>query len=117
MNAGLERTTQTPQGIQEARRELLWWMRARGTAIRSKTPTIIRGSGLNFGYGGYVELVALDVAGAGPGQVTVRSEISSVNVGTERAQYLKLPNTSRAEGALPGGSLAGVITTVGRGSL
>lgn len=114
-NAVLERTARTSQGTDEARRELAWWLAARVAAVQAKSPRMLRGSGLGSSRRGYVELVPIEVPAAGPGQVTVRSEVSSINVGTERAQYLNLPNAARIEGSQPSGSLAGTVLRVGRG--
>jgi predicted dehydrogenase/threonine dehydrogenase-like Zn-dependent dehydrogenase len=106
-------TTGSDSAYNEARRELSWWVKARADAARARTVCMFRGSSLAVSYSGYVELVPVDVPGPGSGQVTVRSEASAVNVGTERAQYLKLPNASRIEGGQPVGSLAGVVVAVG----
>ena len=113
--AVLGRTTSSPEAFNEARRELLWWSKSRMQAARSQSRTMLRGSGLCVAYSGYVELVPLDVPGPGQGQVTVRSEVSAINVGTERAQYLRLPNASRIDGSQPVGSMGGVVAAVGRG--
>lgn len=112
--ATLRQTTTSSYGFDEARRELAWWARSRMDALKARSPTMLRGSALCASYSGYVELVPMEIPEAGPGQVTVLTEISAINVGTDRAQYLKMPNTTRLEGATPGGSLAGVVCAVGR---
>ena len=113
--AALGRTTDSGYAFNEARREVAWWVNARLAGIQAHSLRMLRGSGLCVSYGGYVELVPVDVPAPGAGQVTVRSEISAINVGTERAQYLKLPNAARIEGRQPAGSMAGVVVAVGRG--
>lgn len=115
VNGALGTRTHSETSLAEARRELLWWATARIDATKAATPSMLRASGLCCSYRGYVEMVALDVPGAGRGQVTVRPDIGAVNVGTERAQYLKLPNAMRVEGSQPRGALAGVVIDVGRG--
>ena len=109
----LGRTTSSDSAYNEARREVSWWVKGRSDAARARTTRMYSGSSLAVSYSGYVELVPVDVPGPGAGQVTVRAEASALNVGTERAQYLKLPNASRIEGGQPAGSMAGVVLAVG----
>jgi len=113
--AALGKTTDSGYALNEARREVAWWVNARVAGIQSHSLRMLRGSGLCVSYGGYVELVPIDVPTPGAGQVTVRSEISAVNVGTERAQYLKLPNAARVEGRPLAGSIAGTVVALGPG--
>ena len=108
-------TTSSEPAYNEARREVSWWVKGRSDAARARTARMYRGSSLAMSYSGYVELVPVDVPGPGAGQVTVRVEASALNVGTERAQYLKLPNASRIDGGQPAGSSAGVVLAVGPG--
>jgi predicted dehydrogenase/threonine dehydrogenase-like Zn-dependent dehydrogenase len=62
---------------------------------------------------GLAELVRVEVPRAGDGEVTVEILTSVVSSGTERAQYLRLPNTSVGFPHRPGYSAAGVVLAAG----
>ena len=74
---------------------------------------LFQGWGIVWGASGYAELVPLEIEGPGPGEITIRTEVSSVSPGTERAQYLRLPGTS--SDVPPGYSASGTVLAVGAG--
>jgi predicted dehydrogenase len=63
---------------------------------------------------GRAELRGLDLPLAGPGELTVEMLVSAVSVGTERAQWLRLPNSRPDLPFAPGYSGAGRVLAVGR---
>ncbi|MGH9074682.1 MAG: hypothetical protein ACRDZQ_11280, partial [Acidimicrobiales bacterium] len=110
----LGRLGYSPPRLAEVERELLWWAWARAGAAASRRP-LLRGWGLAWGSAGYVEAVPAEVPAAGEGQVTLRVEASAISPGTERAQYLHLPNTAVGILGRPGYSGAGRVIRVGTG--
>ncbi len=62
---------------------------------------------------GRAELRARPVVHAGPGEVTVELEASAVSPGTERAQWLRLPNAQPLLPFVPGYAGAGRVLAVG----
>ena len=62
---------------------------------------------------GRAELRARPVVHAGPGEVTVELEASAVSPGTERAQWLRLPNAQPMLPFVPGYAGAGRVLAVG----
>ena len=62
---------------------------------------------------GRAELVPIEVPLAGPGEITVELLVSAVSPGTERAQWLRLPNAQTALPYRPGYSGAGRVLVVG----
>jgi predicted dehydrogenase len=111
----LARVTHSPRSLRDAKRNLLWWTWARRDAAAARSPRLMLGQGLWFSANGYVELAPVEAPLAGKGLVTVRTDFSAVNVGTERAQYLNLPNAVTGDSAKPGNSLAGTVVAVGSG--
>lgn len=112
--ARLGRVGYSPRSLGEAQRDVLWWIWARVQATRAMRP-LLRGWGIAWTSGGYAELVPSEVPRPGRAQVTVEVEISAVSPGTERAQYLHLPNAAVGMLGRPGYSAAGVVAMVGAG--
>lgn len=112
--ARLGRLGVTPRQLEEIQRGVLWWIFARVQALQSRRP-LLRGWGIAWTSGGYAELVPVEVPRPGKGQITVRIEASAVSPGTERAQYLHLPNAAVGLLGRPGYSGAGRVHAVGRG--
>lgn len=110
----LARAGFSPQRLGEIEREVLWWTWPRIQAARQMRPLLMRGQGIAWGSGGYAELVPVDVSRPGKGQVTIETTVSAVSPGTERAQYLHLPNTAVGLLGRPGYSSAGVVLAAGR---
>ena len=84
---------------------------ARPGARETDSPSLRPGSRLV--HPGRTELVHIEVPQAGAGEVTVEMLTSVISTGTERAQYLSLPNTSVSFPERPGYSAAGVVIAVG----
>jgi predicted dehydrogenase/threonine dehydrogenase-like Zn-dependent dehydrogenase len=64
---------------------------------------------------GNARLAVGELLGPGEGEVMIRSIVSSVSMGTERATLLGEPNMAGAWPRRPGYSLAGVVEAVGAG--
>jgi 2-desacetyl-2-hydroxyethyl bacteriochlorophyllide A dehydrogenase len=100
--------------ISDAKREAWWWFEARRGALARRAP-LLAGSALAWTAPGRAELVSVEVARAGAGEVTVEVHTSIVSTGTERAQYLRLPTTNVSFPYRPGYSGAGRVVAVGSG--
>jgi 2-desacetyl-2-hydroxyethyl bacteriochlorophyllide A dehydrogenase len=100
--------------VSDAKREAWWWLQARGRALAVRRG-LRAGTAVVWTDAGRAELVRADVALAGPGEVTVSVHASAVSPGTERAQYLRLPNAEVDYPHRPGYSAAGVVVEVGQG--
>ncbi len=99
--------------IRDAKREAWWWLQARAQALERRT-RLLSGHAVVWTAPGLTELVRVEVPQAGGGEVTVEVLTSVVSTGTERAQYLSLPNTSVGFPHRPGYSAAGVVLAAGR---
>lgn len=98
----------------DARREARWWLAARKGAL-ARRRGLLNGTAILWGSGGGCELVPIEVPRAGRGEVTIEVIVSAVSPGTERAQYLRLPNTGIMLPYRPGYSVAGIVRHVGPG--
>lgn len=98
----------------DAKREAWWWAVARGQAL-TRRRRLIGGSGVVWTDVGKAELIPIEVPRPGRGEVTVEIHASAVSSGTERAQYLRLPNAQIGYPHVPGYSAAGTVAAVGRG--
>ena len=98
----------------DAKREAWWWFQTR-KAVLSRRGGIRKGWGVVWPEPGRTELLPIEVAEAGHGEVTVSLAYSAVSAGTERAQYLQLPSAEVRFPYRPGYSGAGVVLAVGRG--
>lgn len=96
----------------EAKREAWWWLQARIGAARRGT-RVVSGRSVIWPAPGVAELALREVPLAGRGEITVELLASAVSPGTERAGYLRLPNTRISYPYLPGYCGAGVV--YGRG--
>ena len=99
--------------VRDAKREAWWWLQARAQALERRS-RLLSGSAVVWTAPGLTELVRVEVPRAGDGEVTVAVLTSVVSTGTERAQYLNLPNTSVGFPHRPGYSAAGVVLATGR---
>jgi 2-desacetyl-2-hydroxyethyl bacteriochlorophyllide A dehydrogenase len=111
-NVRLARLGHSDPMIRDAKREAWWWLQARTQALRKRT-RLLAGSAVVWTEPGRVELVRVEMPGPASGEVTVEMLTSVVSPGTERAQYLRLPNTGVAFPHRPGYSSAGVVVAVG----
>jgi 2-desacetyl-2-hydroxyethyl bacteriochlorophyllide A dehydrogenase len=98
----------------EAKREAFWWLQARLQAGKRRRG-VLRGRAVVWPLAGRAELVAVEVPKPGHGEVTVAIETSVVSPGTERAQFLGLPNAKVDFPFQPGYTAAGVVVATGRG--
>ena len=95
-----------------ARGDVVDWARARLQARRARTG-IVSGVRIVVTARGRAELRPFDGPLAGPGQVTVETLVSAVSPGTERAQWLRLPNAQLSHPYTPGYSGAGRVIRSG----
>ncbi|MGH3004333.1 MAG: Gfo/Idh/MocA family oxidoreductase [Gaiellaceae bacterium] len=101
--------------IRDAKREAWWWLLARREALVRRRG-LLAGEAVVWTDAGRAELVPIEVAVAGPGEVTIAVETSFISPGTERAQYLRLPSARVSYPHRPGYSAAGTVLRVGNGS-
>lgn len=99
---------------QETKREAWWWLRARWRAL-ARRRRLLSGVGVLWTGPGRAQLVPIEVTAAGPGEVTIELLATVVSPGTERALYLRLPNTAVDYPHFPGYSGAGRVRAVGEG--
>ena len=99
--------------LKVARRAVLDWARVR--LSRSFMRGSVAGLSLVIPRVGRAELVPMEVPLPGPGQITVEILASAVSPGTERAQWLRLPNAQPKLPFYPGYSGAGRVLAVGKG--
>ena len=97
----------------DAKREAWWWFQTRKAAL-SRRAGIRSGWGIVWPEAGRTDLLPIEVAEAGPGEVTVSLAYSAVSPGTERAQYLQLPSADVHFPHRPGYSGSGTVVAVGR---
>ena len=104
----------TPDMARDVQREVIWWAYARIEAARNRRG-LVRASAVAWTSLGYAELLPIEIPRPGRDRVTVSIAASAVSPGTERARYLRLPNTYRGLG-IPGYSAAGTVIEVGPGA-
>jgi 2-desacetyl-2-hydroxyethyl bacteriochlorophyllide A dehydrogenase len=111
-NVGLAKLGHSPPMIRDAKREAWWWLQARSLALKRRT-RLLSGRAVVWPAPGQAELVRVEVPRAGDAEVTVEVLTSVISSGTERAQYLRLPNTNVGYPHRPGYSAAGIVLAVG----
>jgi 2-desacetyl-2-hydroxyethyl bacteriochlorophyllide A dehydrogenase len=111
-NVVLAKLGHSPAMIRDAKREAWWWFQARSQVLKKRT-RLLSGHAVVWTAPGLAELAQVEILQAGRGEVTVEVLASVVSSGTERAQYLRLPNTSVGFPHRPGYSAAGVVRAVG----
>ncbi len=116
LSSELYRLGHTPKSLEETQRDVLWWTYARVQAALNLRPALIGGWGIAWTSAGYAELVPVEVPRAGRDHVTIEVDCSAVSRGTERAQYLKLPNAQVGVLGRPGYSASGTVIGAGGGS-
>jgi 2-desacetyl-2-hydroxyethyl bacteriochlorophyllide A dehydrogenase len=112
-NVRLAQLGHSPAMIRDAKREAWWWLQGRAQALERRT-RLLSGHAVVWTAPGLAELARVEVPRASDGEVTVEVLTSMVSTGTERAQYLSLPNTSVGFPHRPGYSAAGVVLAIGR---
>jgi 2-desacetyl-2-hydroxyethyl bacteriochlorophyllide A dehydrogenase len=100
--------------IQEAKRNAWWWLQARAR-MAARRRALVSGHAVLWTGPGRAQLVSIEVPLAGPGEVTIDVLASAISPGTERAQYLRLPNTGIEYPHMPGYSASGIVRAAGRG--
>jgi predicted dehydrogenase/threonine dehydrogenase-like Zn-dependent dehydrogenase len=111
-NVVLAKLGHSPAMIRDAKREAWWWFQARSQALERRT-RLLSGHAVVWPAPGLAELVRVEVPRAGDREVTAEVLTSVVSSGTERAQYLRLPNTNVGFPHRPGYSAAGVVLATG----
>lgn len=111
-NARLAQLGHSEAMIRDAKRSAWWWLQARAQAFERRTG-LLSGRAVVWTAPGRVELVRVEVPRAGRDEVTLEVRSSVVSPGTERARYLRLPNTDVRFPERPGYSVAGVVMAVG----
>jgi len=96
------------------KRLILEWGIARLRAA-AKRRGVRRGMQIVCHASGWVRLEPVEIPAPGPGDVLVRSRLSAVSPGTERALYSRLPNTHVSHPYTPGYSGIGTVLEVGPG--
>jgi 2-desacetyl-2-hydroxyethyl bacteriochlorophyllide A dehydrogenase len=114
--AGIDRTL-TSLGYRDsellaAHADVVDWGRARIQAASSRTG-IVTGSRIVVTGRGRAGLRRFDRPLAGPDQVTVEVIASAISAGTERAQWLRLPNAQPDFPYAPGYSAVGAVVAAG----
>lgn len=116
---GLEHTFRA-RGISEAdmplaRKEVLEWAKVQARAGRGRRG-IVGALGVVVTRPGRAELRPFDIVAAGPDELTVEVLASVISAGTERAQWLRLPNAHTSLPFTPGYSGAGRVLSAGPGA-
>jgi 2-desacetyl-2-hydroxyethyl bacteriochlorophyllide A dehydrogenase len=96
-----------------ARRDVVDWGRARLSALRTRRG-LVGGLGVVITRPGRAELRGFDALLPGPGELTVEVLASAISPGTERAQWLRMPNARPELPFEPGYSGAGRVIARGR---
>lgn len=114
--AGLEHVL-AAQGLADAELELARWdavecARVRAGALKRRHP-VVKAVRVVVTRPGRAELRSTEVALAGRGEVTVELLASAISGGTERAQWLRLPNAQPKLPFVPGYSGAGRVLAIG----
>jgi 2-desacetyl-2-hydroxyethyl bacteriochlorophyllide A dehydrogenase len=112
-NVRLGQLGHSPAMIRDAKREAWWWLQARAEVLKRRS-RLLSGQAIVWPAPGLAELVDVEVPRAVDGEVTVDVLTSAVSTGTERAQYLSLPNASVRFPHRPGYSAAGIVLAAGR---
>lgn len=113
-DAVFERLDYTSRMARDAKREAWWWVKARADALSARRGLVV-GSTIVWTETGRAELLRREVPRPGPGHVLVKVQSSAVSPGTEKAQYLRLPNADVSFPRAPGFSAAGTVLEVGAG--
>jgi predicted dehydrogenase/NADPH:quinone reductase-like Zn-dependent oxidoreductase len=113
--AGLERSGYTGEMNEEAGAAVAAALGARRRSVAVRSSVAFAGHQLVWPSVGRARLVPTEVPAPAHGQVTIEVLASCVSPGTERAQYLRLPNARPILPFSPGYSAAGRVAVVGRG--
>jgi 2-desacetyl-2-hydroxyethyl bacteriochlorophyllide A dehydrogenase len=100
------------EGDDAARRQAEEWCRVRLQHVRTRRP-IVGGHAIVVTAPGHAELRPIERLAAGPGEVTVEALVTAISPGTERAQWLRLPNAQPVFPYIPGYSGSARVIAVG----
>jgi predicted dehydrogenase/NADPH:quinone reductase-like Zn-dependent oxidoreductase len=98
-----------------ARAATLDWAKLRARALRRRRG-VVAGVAVTVTSPGRAELLPVERLVAGPGETTVEVLVSALSPGTERAQWLRLPNAQPSLPFTPGYSGAGRVLAAGGGA-
>ena len=99
--------------VADARRSGRWWLETRSHALM-RGRGLVRGWTILWTENGRADLVPVEVPLPRSGEVTVEMQVTAVSPGTERAQFLRLPNAQVELPYIPGYSGVGLVRAVGR---
>jgi len=99
-------------GLQK--RAILRWGLTRARALLRRRG-VVRGQQIVCQDSGWVRMESFESLGPGPGEILVRTLVSAVSPGTERAQFNRLPNTQVGYPYTPGYAAVAVVAGVGAG--
>lgn len=102
------------EDVPAARQAVIDWGLVRAHAARTRRD-VFGGLGVVVPRPGRAELRPFELVAAGPGEVTVETLASAISTGTERAQWLRLPNARPGLPFAPGYSGAGRVLSAGAG--
>lgn len=100
-------------GLQK--RAILRWGLTRARALQRRR-VVVRGRRIVCHASGWVRIEPFESLGPGPGEVLVRTTLSAISPGTERAQFNRLPNTQVDYPYTPGYAAVGIVSSVGAGT-
>lgn len=115
ISAGLERSGYTGEMNEEAGAAVAAALGARRHSVAVGSSVAFAGHQLVWPSVGRARLVPIEVPAPARDEVTIEVLASCVSPGTERAQYLRLPNARPTLPFSPGYSAAGRVAAVGRG--
>jgi predicted dehydrogenase/NADPH:quinone reductase-like Zn-dependent oxidoreductase len=95
-----------------ARAATLDWAKVRARALRRRRG-VVAGVAVTVTRPGRAELLPIERLLAGPGETTVEVLVSALSPGTERAQWLRLPNAQPSLPFMPGYSGTGRVLAAG----
>ena len=110
----LERAGYEGMELELARLDSIQWAKARMRALTDRVG-VVAGRAVVISGVGKAALRPIERSLAGPGEVTVEVLVSSISVGTERAQWLRLPNAQMGFPYTPGYSGVGRVLASGDG--
>ena len=110
----LERAGYEGRDLELARLDSIQWAKTRVRALTDRVG-VVGGRAVVITGVGKAELRPIERSLAGPDELTVEVLVSSISVGTERAQWLRLPNAQLGFPYTPGYSGVGRVLACGPG--
>jgi predicted dehydrogenase len=112
LDRGLRGAGTASADLPVARAATLDWAKLRARALRRRRG-VVAGLAVTVTSPGRAELLPVERLVAGPGETTVEVLVSALSPGTERAQWLRLPNAQPRLPFTPGYSGAGLVLAAG----